>query len=101
MLERMERLDAVASEKSGGNFRLKNVERAGNNVLTTEDLAIGYGQKALASGINLSLHRGGVLGIIGGNGTGKTTLLRTLLGEIREIDGRVFWGTKTAIGSYS
>lgn len=101
MLERMERLDAVKSEKHGGHFNLKKVERAGNNVLTTEDLAIGYGDKILASGINISLHRGGVLGIIGGNGTGKTTLLRTLLGEIRELSGRVVWGTKTNIGYYS
>lgn len=101
MLERMERLDAVKSEKHGGNFNLRKVERAGNNVLTTEDLAIGYDDKALASKINISLHRGGVLGIIGGNGTGKTTLLRTLLGEIRELSGRVVWGTKTNIGYYS
>lgn len=101
MLERMERLDAVASEKSAGNFKLKSVERTGNNVLTTEDLSIGYGSKVLASHINISLHRGGVLGVIGGNGTGKTTLLKTILGEIREISGRVVWGTKTNIGYYS
>ncbi len=101
MLERMDRLDAVTSEKSGGNFNLKKVERAGNNVLTTEDLSIGYGSKTLASNINISLHRGGVLGVIGGNGTGKTTLLKTLLGEIRELSGRVVWGTKTNIGYYS
>lgn len=101
MLERMERIEAVQSEKSGGNFRLKKVERAGNNVLTTEDLAIGYGKNVLASDINISLHRGGVLGVIGGNGTGKTTLLKTLLGSIREVDGRITWGTKTNIGYYS
>ncbi|HEV7701759.1 MAG TPA: ABC-F family ATP-binding cassette domain-containing protein [Pyrinomonadaceae bacterium] len=101
MLERMDRLDAVQSEKSGGNFRLKKVERAGNNVLTTEHLSIGYEKKTLATELNLAVHRGGVLGVIGGNGTGKTTLLRTLLGEIREISGRVVWGTKTSIGYYS
>jgi ATP-binding cassette subfamily F protein 3 len=101
MLERMDRLDAVQSEKSGGNFKLKKVERAGNNVLTTEDLTIGYTDKVLASGINVILHRGEVLGIIGGNGTGKTTLLRTLLGQIPELAGRIVWGTKTNIGYYS
>lgn len=101
MLERMERLEAVQSEKHGGSFKLKNVERTGNNVLMTEELAIGYGDKVLASGINISLHRGGVLGVIGGNGTGKTTLLKTLLGEIREIDGKILWGTKVNIGYYS
>ncbi len=101
MLERMERIEAVQSEKSGGNFKLKKVERTGNNVLTTENLTVGYGSKTLASGINIVLHRGGALGVIGGNGTGKTTLLKTLLGEIPELSGRVHWGTKTNIGYYS
>src|ERR1043166_2444203 len=101
MLERMERIEAVPSEKSSGNFRLKKVERSGNNVLTTEDLAIGYHDRQFASGLNISLHRGGVLGVIGGNGTGKTTLLKTLLGAIPELEGRITWGTKTDIGYYS
>jgi ATP-binding cassette subfamily F protein 3 len=100
MLERLDRLDAVAEEKSGGNFGLKKVERTGNNVLTTEELSIGY-REPLASGINISLHRGEVLGIIGANGTGKTTFLKTVLGDIRELDGRMFWGTKTNIGYYA
>jgi ATP-binding cassette subfamily F protein 3 len=101
MLERLTRVDAVAAEKHGGNFGLKKVARTGNNVLTAEDLDIGYGQKTLARKLNFSLHRGDALGIIGGNGTGKTTLLRTLLGEIRELGGKVHWGTKTDVGYYT
>jgi ATP-binding cassette subfamily F protein 3 len=101
MLERMTRVEAVASEKHGGNFGLKKVERTGNNVLTVEDLAIGYGDRKLADELNFSLLRGEALGIIGGNGTGKTTLLKTLLGEIRQLDGKIHWGTKTDIGYYT
>jgi ATP-binding cassette subfamily F protein 3 len=101
MLERLERVDAVASEKHGGNFGLKKVARTGNNVLTVEDLAIGYGTKELASNLNFSLMRGEVLGIIGGNGTGKTTLLKTILGQLREVSGKIHWGTKTDIGYYT
>lgn len=101
LLARMDRIEAVASEKSGGNFGLKSVERTGNNVLTTEDLSIGYGDKVLAGNLNISIHRGDVLGIIGGNGTGKTTLVKTLLGSIPELSGKIYWGTKTNIGYYA
>ncbi len=101
LLARMDRIEAVTSEKSGGNFGLKQVERTGNNVLTIEDLTIGYDKKVLAQKLNFSLHRGDALGIIGGNGTGKTTLLKTILGSIRELDGKMHWGTKTNIGYYS
>lgn len=101
MLERMERVEAVASEKPQGNFQLKKIERAGTQILLVENLAIGYGEKVLARGIDFSLLRGEALGVIGGNGTGKTTFLKTILGDLRELDGKILWGTKTDIGYYS
>jgi ATP-binding cassette subfamily F protein 3 len=101
MLQRMERVEAVASDRPSGNFNLKKVERAGQNVLAVEDLAIGYGPKVLAAGITLTLTRGECLGIIGGNGTGKTTFLKTVLGSIRDLSGKFLWGVKTNIGYYS
>jgi len=45
--------------------------------------------------------RGECLGIIGANGTGKTTFLKTILGEIPEVSGKYIWGSKTDIGYYS
>lgn len=101
LLARMERIEAVSSERSGGSFGLKQVERTGNNVLTVEDLTIGYDSNVLAQKLNFSLHRGDALGIIGGNGTGKTTLVKTILGKVQELDGKMHWGTKTNIGYYS
>ena len=101
LLQRMERVEAVASEKHGGSFGLKKVERTGNNVLTLEELKIGYGKKVLASGLDLSLHRGEALGVIGANGTVKTTLLKTILGDIAPLGGELRWGTKTNIGYYA
>jgi ATP-binding cassette, subfamily F, member 3 len=101
MLQRMERVESVASEKPQGNFKLKKVARAGTQILLVEDLAIGYGEKVLARGIDFSLLRGEALGVIGGNGTGKTTFLKTILGDLRELSGKILWGTKTDIGYYS
>ncbi|MDQ3373421.1 MAG: ABC-F family ATP-binding cassette domain-containing protein, partial [Acidobacteriota bacterium] len=101
MLEKIDRIEAVSADHSSGNFQLKTVERAGVNVLMVEDLAIGYGEKLLANDINFTLHRGECLGIIGGNGTGKTTFLKTILGNQRELGGKIIWGAKTAVGYYS
>lgn len=101
MLQRLERVEAVVADKPQGNFNLKKVERAGQNILTVEELAIGYGEKVLARNINFTLTRGEALGVIGGNGTGKTTFLKTVLGNQREIAGKIIWGTKTDIGYYS
>lgn len=101
MLQKLERVEAVTVDKPQGNFNLKKVERAGQNVLMTEDLAIGYGEKILAKKINFTLNRGEALGVIGSNGTGKTTFLKTVLGNIREISGKITWGPKTDIGYYS
>lgn len=101
MLERMERVDSISADRSGGNFDLKEIERAGTNVLSVEDLEIGYGESILARDIGFRLLRGECLGVIGGNGTGKTTLLKTIIGEIREMAGKIIWGTKTSIGYYS
>ena len=101
LLQRMERVEAVTTDKPQGNFNLKKVERAGQNVLTVEDLAVGYGEKVLAKKIDFTLVRGEALGVIGGNGTGKTTFLKTVLGDLRELSGKIIWGAKTDIGYYS
>ena len=101
MLEKIERVEAVAPDQSSGKFQIKNVERAGANVLMMEDLAVGYDENILAEDINFTLHLGECLGIIGGNGTGKTTFLKTVLGKQREIEGKINWGSKTNIGYYS
>lgn len=100
-LKRLERVEAVMPDRPGGNFDLKKVERAAQNVLTVEELAVGYGKKILAKDITFTLQRGECLGIIGANGTGKTTFLKTILGQIPEISGRFHWGAKTDIGYYS
>src|SRR5215813_7496201 len=87
MLERLERVDAVRADQAAGDFRLQDIERAGTHVLTVNDLAVGYGEKALASDINLILRRSECLGIIGPNGSGKTTFLKTILGNLPALAG--------------
>src|SRR5687767_5043887 len=101
MLEKLERLDAVRKDQSSGDFRLQAIERTGNHVLTVTDLAVGYPEKLLARDITFILRRGECLGIIGPNGSGKTTFLRTILKTIEPLAGEVRWGTKVEVGYYA
>ena len=63
-------------------FACSSIERTGNHVLMVNDAAIGYPDKLLARDISFILRRGECLGIIGPNGSGKTTFLKTILGKI-------------------
>jgi len=106
MLQRIDRLESV-SNLDTATFKLKPTARTGDQVLVLDKLAIGFPApetpekvKTLASNLELTLRRGERLGIIGGNGTGKTTLLRTLLGEQRPLDGEMRWGTGVNPGYY-
>src|SRR5947209_18519071 len=81
MLEKLERVDAVRPDQSSGNFQLQKVERAGTHVLTVKDAAIGYPGYLLAGDITFILRRSEALGIIGPNGSGKTTFLKTEIGR--------------------
>ena len=75
-----------------------NVESV-KKVLSVKELEIGYDFK-LAK-INLELERGQKLGVIGGNGIGKSTFVKTLVGEIKQLSGSYEFGIKTEIGYFN
>lgn len=101
MLEKLERVEGVRADQSSGDFRLQAIERAGTQVLTVEDAAVGYPDKLLARDITFTLRRGECLGIIGPNGSGKTTFIKTVLGKLPPLAGEVRWGTKVQVGYYA
>jgi ATP-binding cassette subfamily F protein 3 len=101
MLEKLERVEAVRQDQAAGDFRLKGVERAGTQVLTVSRATIGYPGVTLAENINFTLRRGECLGIIGPNGSGKTTFIKTVLGKLDLLAGEVRWGTNVKIGYYA
>ncbi len=101
MLQKLERVDAVRADQSQGDFRLRSIERTGNHVLMVENAVIGYPGKTLARDISFTLRRTECLGIIGPNGSGKTTFLKTILKKIPALAGEIRWGTKVQIGYYA
>jgi ATP-binding cassette subfamily F protein 3 len=101
MLAKLERVEAVRADRSSGDFQLQAIERTGNHVLMVNQAAIGYPGKVLASDISFILRRGECVGVIGPNGSGKTTFLKTILNKIPPLSGEVRWGTKVQIGYYA
>ncbi|MEK6278940.1 MAG: ABC-F family ATP-binding cassette domain-containing protein [Acidobacteriota bacterium] len=101
LLAKLDRVEAVRADQSSGDFRLQKIERTGNHVLMVEKAAVGYGEKVLARDISFILRRGECLGVIGPNGSGKTTFLKTVLNKIPALAGQIRWGTKVQIGYYS
>lgn len=78
------------------NFILE--KESGNNVLAVENLEIGY--KDAISKASFKLYKGEKLGIIGSNGTGKSTLLKTLVGNLDKISGEFEFGHNVKIGYF-
>lgn len=79
------------------NFKLNR--ETGSFILRAEDLEIGYCEKKIAK-VNLELYKGQKLGIVGGNGTGKSTLLKTIIGMQNPISGKIEFGHNIEIGYF-
>jgi ATP-binding cassette subfamily F protein 3 len=101
MLAKLERVEAVRPDAPQGNFQMQKVERAGTHVLTAKEAAVGYPGVLLAADISFILNRGECLGIIGPNGSGKTTFLKTVLGKLPQLDGEIRWGSNVTVGYYA
>jgi len=101
LLQKMDRIEAVRADQSSGDFRLQSIERAGTQVLTVQEASVGYPGVTLARDITFTLRRGEALGVIGPNGSGKTTFVKTVLGKLQPLAGELRWGTKVQIGYYA
>jgi ATP-binding cassette subfamily F protein 3 len=101
MLQKLDRVESVRPDQSSGDFRLQSIERAGTQVLTVTEASVGYPGKLLARDITFTLRRGECLGVIGPNGSGKTTFVKTVIGKLPTLEGEMRWGTKVQVGYYA
>ena len=99
-LDRLERLEAPV-ENETFSLRLPKAPESAERVLILEHLKAGYGDNVLVQDVDLILRRGEKAGLIGPNGSGKTTMLRTVLGEIPTLGGEAKIGNRVKIGYFS
>ena len=98
-LEKIERLERPQEEGSV-HFRFEARRRTGDDVLQTDRLQKGFGDRVLFRDLNIHVKAGDRIALIGDNGTGKSTLLKCLTGEERPDAGVIRWGTGVDIGYY-
>ena len=98
-LDKMDMIE-LSKEKPKPTFNFKYSRLPEKLIFKTKDLVIGY-EAALSKPINLELERGQKIAIIGANGLGKTTLLKSLLSEIKAISGSVEVGLNQHIGYFT
>ena len=99
-LEKMERLDKPEAGKKSANMTFRSEKTSGNVVLTVENAAIGYDGEILSEPINLDLRKMNAVAIVGPNGIGKSTLIKSIVDQIPFIKGEKRFGANVEVGYY-
>ena len=98
-LDKVERLERP-QEEGTVRFRFETRRRTGDDVLITEGLTKGYGERILFKDLKVHVRAGDRIALIGDNGTGKSTLLKCLIGTEKPDGGVIRWGTGVDLGYY-
>ena len=99
-LEKMERLDKPEAGKKSANMTFQSEKTSGNVVLTVENAAIGYDGEVLSEPINLDLRKMNAVAIVGPNGIGKSTFIKSIVDQIPFIKGEKRFGANVEVGYY-
>ena len=99
-LEKMERLDKPEAGKKAANMTFQSEKTSGNIVLTVENAAIGYDGEILSEPINLDLRKMNAVAIVGPNGIGKSTFIKSIVDQIPFIKGEKRFGANVDVGYY-
>ena len=99
-LEKMERLDKPEAGKKSANMTFHSDKVSGNVVLEVENAAIGYDGEILSEPINLDLRKMNAVAVVGPNGIGKTTFIKSIVDQIPFIKGEKRFGANVEVGYY-
>ncbi|WP_085775859.1 ABC-F family ATP-binding cassette domain-containing protein [Lactiplantibacillus plantarum] len=99
-LAKMDRLDRPDSDEKTAHFGFHAAKQSGNIVVTVKDAAVGYDGQILSEPDNLNIKKHEAIAIVGPNGIGKSTFLKSILGQIPFIKGQAVFGTNVVTGYY-
>ena len=98
-LEKMERIDKPMLDARSANIQFGFNRNTGNDVMNIRNLKIGY-DSPITSPINIEVSKGDHIAIIGPNGVGKTTLIKTIAQRQNQLEGEITFGANLQIGYY-
>jgi ATP-binding cassette subfamily F protein 3 len=100
-LDRMELLDRPLGDEKSAHFRFDIERQSGNDVLKAKEIAVSYdGETPIISNVSFSINRGDSIALVGPNGIGKSTLLKTIIQKMTSFHGAFEIGSGVKVGYY-
>ncbi|MGP7819579.1 ABC-F family ATP-binding cassette domain-containing protein [Niallia sp. 01092] len=99
-LDRMDRMDRPDGAEKSATFGFGIEKQSGNDVLKINELSIGYENNIVARNVQFHINRGDSIALVGPNGVGKSTLLKTIIAKLPQYSGEMSFGTNVMIGYY-
>ena len=99
VLDKMEIIDNPRKDDKVANIEFRIKEQSGRDVLIINDLQVGY-EEQVGQKYNFSVYKGDRLAIVGKNGIGKSTLIKTIAKKQKELGGNIQYGSKVSLGYY-
>lgn len=99
-LEKMEQMDRPLGDEKSASFSFDIEKQTGNDVLTVDGLTVGYEGEMISKDISFRAFRGESIALVGPNGVGKSTLLKTIIKKLPLLAGTISYGTNLSIGYY-
>jgi ATP-binding cassette, subfamily F, member 3 len=99
-LEKMEIMDRPLGDEKSASFSFDIERQSGNDVLKVHELAVGYNGDKVSKNISFRISRGESIALVGPNGIGKSTLLKTIVKKLPALSGEIQYGSNVTIGYY-
>ncbi|WP_232339741.1 ABC-F family ATP-binding cassette domain-containing protein [Bacillus thuringiensis] len=99
-LDRMELLTRPLGDSKSASFHFDIEKQSGNDVLQVKDATIGYDEDPIIENVTMRLTRGDSVALVGPNGIGKSTLLKSIMNKLPLLNGDVSFGSNVSVGYY-
>ena len=100
LLDKMERIEIPKINDKSIGITFEIDRRSGNDVLKVEDLTVGYEDQVISNHLDFHLNRLDRVALIGPNGIGKSTILKTVAGDLPKISGEIYYGKSLDMGYF-